>query len=213
MIRLAVILCALMMLSPPGSGAAQPTFANLLRAAQSGDLATVRDLVSRGMDPDTADPAGNTLLMMAAREGRSDVVRYLIGRKAKVDAQNGVGETPIMLASLKGRLDVVKLLQASGAGINHPGWTPLHYCASEGHVEICGFLIRHGATVDAPSPNGTSPLMMATRHGHVEVVKLLLARSANPSMRNDSDGTALSWALKAGHAAIADLLRRAGAKE
>ncbi len=118
-----------------------------------------------------------------------------------------------MLASLKGRIEVVQLLQAGGAGINHPGWTPLHYCASEGHVEICRFLIEHGATVDAPSPNGTSPLMMATRQGHIEVVKLLLALSANTSLRNDSDGTALSWALKAGHITIADLLRRAGAKE
>ena len=121
MLRLIIVLCALIVLSPPGSGAAQSTYEDLLRAAESGNLATVQDLVSRGMDPDTADPAGNTLLMMAAREGRSDVVRYLIGRKAKIDAQNGVGETPIMLASLKGRLEVVQLLQASGAGINHPG--------------------------------------------------------------------------------------------
>jgi ankyrin repeat protein len=126
---------------------------DLLRAAKSGNLATVQDLVSRGMDPDTADPAGNTLLMMAAREGRSDVVRYLIGRKAKVDAQNGVGETPIMLAALKGRLEVVQLLQASGAGINHPAGRRC-ITAPRKAVEVCGFLTTRGA-VDAPSPNGT----------------------------------------------------------
>ena len=137
----------------------------------------------------------------------------MIGRKARVGAQNGVGETSIMLASLKGHLDVVELLQANGAGVSQPGWAPLHYCAWEGHAEVCRYLIERGAAVDALSPNGTSPLMMAARGGHIEVVKLLLARSANPSVRNDSNATALSWALKAGHTAIADLLKRAGAKE
>ena len=101
MLRILLIICSLSIFSQPVSAAAQPTYEDLLVAAQSGDLATVQDLVARGMDPDTADPAGNTLLMMAAREGRTDVARYLIGRKAKVNAQNGAGDTPIMLASLK----------------------------------------------------------------------------------------------------------------
>ena len=192
--------------------AAQQTFEDLLRAAKDGDLQTVQNLVARGMDPDTSDPAGNTLLMIAAREGQMDVANYLAGQKARIRARNGAGETAIMFASLKGHLEVVKMLHASGAEVSGPGWAPLHYCAWGGHTEICRFLLDRGAAVDALSPNRTSALMIAARQGDAEMVGLLLARSANPTIRNDSDASALSWALRAGHTAIAEQLRRAGAQ-
>src|SRR3990172_4194186 len=115
MIRNILFLCFIIILCLPELGAAQATYEDLLRAAQQGKLGTVQDLVAKGMEPDTADPAGNTLMMMAAREGHSGVVGYLIGRKAKINAQNGVGETPIMLAEIRGHLGVVQLLQANGA--------------------------------------------------------------------------------------------------
>src|SRR3990172_4545003 len=186
MIRNILLLYVITMLSLPRIGAAQATYEDLLRAAQRGSLGTVQDLVAKGMDLDTADPAGNTLLMMAAREGHSGVVGYLIGRKARINAQNGAGETPIMLAALRGHLGVVQLLQANGADIDHRGWAPLHYCAWEGHADICKFLVDHGASVDALSPNRTSPLMMAARQGPLEVAQLLFARSANTCLRHHS---------------------------
>src|SRR3990170_209870 len=124
MIRNILFLCLIIILSLPGLGAAQATYEDLLRAAERGNLGTVQDLVAKGMDPDTADSAGNTLLMMAAREGHSGVVWYLIGRKARISAQNGAGETPIMLAALQGHLGVVQLLQANGADLNQRGWAP-----------------------------------------------------------------------------------------
>ena len=192
---------------------AQTTYEDLLRAARDGDLKVVRNLVSSGMEPDTADAAGNSLLMIAAREGRKAVVRYLVDKKARVRLQNGAGETAIMLASLKGYLEVVKFLRVSGSDINPAGWTPLHYCAWGGHVDVCRYLIEQGAHVDARSPNGTSPLMMAVRGGHADIVDLLLAHAADPSIRNESRGSALAWAKRAGDTAIAERLRRAGAKE
>lgn len=191
---------------------AQGPLEELVKAVRANDNASAKALLARGMDMDTSDPSGNTLLMIAAREGHFDLVKFLLDGKAKVRARNGYGESAIMFGALGGHLEVVKVLQAYGAEINHSHWTPLHYAAWGGHSVICSFLLEKGAMIDAQSANGTSPVMMAARQGHVETVKFLLAKSADVKLSNDSGETAMSWALKAGNMDVADLLRKAGAK-
>ena len=44
-------------------------FEDALRAANDGDTATMQQLLGRGLDPDSSDADGNTLLMLAARGG------------------------------------------------------------------------------------------------------------------------------------------------
>lgn len=196
-----------------GHGLAQTPFEDILRAAQKNDVPTLRTLVAKGMAVDTADPGGNTLLMLASREGHLEAAQYLAGQHANFGARNAYGDTAIMMASLKGHLEVVRLLRSRGAEINQPGWTALHYCAWEGRTEVCSYLIEQGAEVNARAPNDASPLMMAAAQGHADAVKLLLAHAADPALRNDAGATALSLALKARKEEIARLLRRAGATD
>ena len=51
----------------------------LLVASGQGDLARVKDLVDRGVDPNSRDEAGFTALMEAAMHGREEVATYLLG--------------------------------------------------------------------------------------------------------------------------------------
>ena len=194
------------------SASAQDPVDDLLKAVQSNQGEAVKALLARGMDIDTADPSGNTLLIIASLEGHFDLAKYFLDHGARVRIRNGFGESPIMLASLRGHLEIVKLLQAYGGEMNHSGWTPLHYCAWGGHDDICRFLLEKGAKIDARSANGTTPIMMAARQGHLETVKMLLANSANANLKNEAGATALTWALKEGKEAVAELLRKSGAQ-
>lgn len=192
---------------------AQDLIEELMHSVQVGDQATVREYLAKGMDVETSDPNGTTLLMMAAREGHFTLSKMLLDRNARVRARNAYGDSAILLASLKGHLEIVKLLHAYGAELDTPGWTPLHYCSWEGRVAVCQYLLEEGARVDAASANGTTPLMMAARQGQSDTVKLLLAKGAKADLRNQAGATALTWALKTGHMETAELLRKAGATE
>ena len=51
---------------------------DILIAVQNSDSATVIDLINRGMDVNTADATGSTLLMIAARNANQGLVEQLI---------------------------------------------------------------------------------------------------------------------------------------
>ena len=189
------------------------TVDSLLTAVRTNNLSGVRELLRRSMEVNTTDPNGTSLLMIAAWEGHAVMVDFLLAQGARVQRRNNVRETALMYAALKGHLEIVKKLQARGGEINHEGWTALHYCAAEGRLEVCQYLLDQKADIDAASPNGTTPLMMAARQGHFDVVKLLLWEHADPQRKSESGQTALSMALRGGFEQAAQLIRDAGARE
>jgi len=182
---------------------------DLVLAARSNELPKVEQMIKTGMDPDTSDPQGNTLLIIAASEGHFDMAKYLLSQRAKVRERNAFGDTPLMLAALHGHLELVRLLAAYGADLNPPGWTPLHYCAWEGHTDVCALLVELGTQVNARAVNGATPLMMAAHQGKLETVRWLLDHGADPGLRTDVNATALDWAIKYDNSQVAELLRNA----
>ena len=189
------------------SAIAQDPVEDLLSAANAGELPKVEAALRGGMDPDTSDPQGNTLLIIAAREGHFDMAKALLDQRANVRERNAVGDSPLMLAALHGHLELVRLLASYGGEVNGTGWTGLHYCAWGGYADVCSLLVELGAKVDARAPNGATPLMMASRQGNLVTARWLLRLGAAPKLKNDSGETALDWALKYGHSDIAQLLR------
>jgi ankyrin repeat protein len=173
----------------------------------------VKELLAKGIDPNTVDPSGEPVLVAAARAGYTATVDALLAAKANVNARSVVGDTAIMTAALNGHLDLVKKLRLRGADIAGTGWTPLIYASTGGHDAVVSYLLAEGANVNAVSPNGTSALMMAAREGRTSTVKLLLTRGANAAHRNQHDASALTWALRGNEQDMAATLRRAGAKE
>jgi uncharacterized protein len=81
--------------------------------------------------------------------------------------------------------------------VNKTGWTPLHYAATAGHVQLISMLLAKYAYIDAESPNKTTPLMMAAHYGTAGAVKLLLEEGADPSLKNDLGLTAIDFAQRA----------------
>jgi ankyrin repeat protein len=200
-----------------GLACALPARADLLEdfiiAVNNDRVATVRELLAKGIDPDSVGSSGEPVLVMAARHNFSAVVEALLAAKANVNAKSTFGDTAIMAAAFGGHLDLVKTLRTRGAGIDGPGWTPLIYAAAGGHDAIVTYLLGEGADINAASPNGTTALMMAAREGKGPTATLLLAKGADVNRRNENGVTALAWALRNNERAMADALRKAGATE
>lgn len=167
------------------------------KAAKFDDIGTVKALVSKGVSPNTVDSKGNPMLILAIWDKSNNVITYLISNKSTdVDLSNKSGETPLMIASINGNMPVVKsLVEQRQAQINHIGWTPLHYAASRGQMEVAEYLILKGATIDSLSQSNTTPLMMAVISGNESLIKLLLDKGANLKLRNDQGFSAIDIAI------------------
>lgn len=168
------------------------------------------ELLQRGFDPNTLDPKGMHGLFLAMKEPSPKVAEVLIADpKTNVEWRSPQDESALMIAALKGETDLVKKLIARDADVNKPGWAPLHYAATNGHVDIMRLLLEHHAFIDAESPNKTTPLMMAAHYGTREAVKLLLDEGADVSARNELGLTAIDFAHRAGRQDVADMISAA----
>jgi len=176
-------------------------------AIKQDDPRVIAALLGRGFDPDTRDPQGLPGLYLALREGSLKAAGALIDwPKTNVEIRTDKDESPLMMACLKGQIGMVRKLIARDADVNKPGWTPLHYAATGGHLAIMDLLLEHHAFIDAESPNGTTPLMMAAHYGSEAAVKLLLEAGADATMKNQLGLTAVDFAYRAGRQGAADLI-------
>ena len=190
-IRYALYLYVLLGFSTAISGSYDEFFI----ALQRDDAAVVRSLLKRGFDPNTVNPKGNPALIAALREPSLAVVTALLESPlTQVEVRTAQDESELMLAALKGDVDICKLLIARDADVNKPGWAPLHYAATGGHIAVMRLLLDNHAYIDAASPNGSTPLMMAARYGTNDAVKLLIDAGADPTLKNTQGMTAIDFA-------------------
>lgn len=176
-------------------------------AVKRDDPALVLSLAQQGFDVNVRDPSGQPALFLAIRDQSKKVVEALFNwPKTDFDPRNGQDETPLMLASLRGDLALAKALIEKSADVNKPGWAPLHYAATNGHVEVMRVLLEHHAYIDADSPNGTTPLMMAAHYGTPGAVKLLLEEGADPTIKNRLGLSAIDFAHRANRTESAEII-------
>jgi len=173
------------------------SYDDFFMAIKRDDAAEVSQLLNLGFDPNTLNPTGIPGLVLAIREPSLKVADVLINwPKTNIEARTPQDESPLMLAALLGLEEVCQRLIDKDADVNKPGWTPLHYAATRGHLAVIQMLIDHDAYIDAASPNNTTPLMMAAQYGTPLAVKLLLEAGADPLLKNDLGLTAIDFAQR-----------------
>ncbi len=102
-----------------------------LRAALSGDTATMRLLLAHGADPNLATLAGTTPLMAASGvnwvvaqtytespQALLDAIRICLDHDADVNAANSMGLTALLGAANRGANDLIRLLAQNGARLD-----------------------------------------------------------------------------------------------
>lgn len=208
-LRIAGALVSVVLSGAQASEVSEAFFTAVLRDSAS----DVRRLLLRGADPNQVDPQrGPALVVAAATRSQRALKALLESPETNVDITNGKDETALMQAALLGDLEVAKLLLARKAEVNKPGWTPLHYACTAGHLEFVRLLIDRSAFIDAQSPNRTTPLMMAARHRHNMIVKYLIEQGADPTQRNEAGLSAADYLTRAQEPELAGWVRARAAE-
>lgn len=171
----------------PGARAAIAA-GSLADAAQRGDVATVRALLTGGGDANAAQGDGMTALHWAADRGDSAMADALLRAKADPMARTRMGDyTPLHIAARAGSPGVVRALLAAGAdvkGTTSSGATVLHLAALAGNPEVVQALLAKGADPNAlESQWGQTPLIFAAERDRPAAITALLKAGANPSIR------------------------------
>lgn len=186
------------------------SFSDFFSAVKRNDVSPLRQLAQRGFDLNTRNEQGEHALFLALRDDAPDISSFLLGQPSvQVEVRTKQDETPLMMAALKGRLELARRLIERKAEVNKPGWTPLHYAATNadaGSLSMTRLLLEHHAYIDAESPNGSTPLMMAAHYGHPSVVKLLLEEGADPLLKNQQGLSAIDFANRAQRAESAEII-------
>jgi ankyrin repeat protein len=143
-------------------------------AAERGDAAQVKRLITAGADVNEKDKAGYTALMWAARNGHTEVAGLLVEARADMNVRDcaSAGWTPLMHAIHKNQNDLARLLIERGADVN----------------------AQAGDCRERKVEGGKSALAYAAANDNAEIVKALLARGANPYGMHGAK-SALSYAV------------------
>ena len=174
------------------------SYDDFFKAIKEDNPVVLSNLMNRGFDVNTISPLGEYALILALREPRLKAARVLIGwPNLNAEVRSAQDESPLMLAALHGLLAECQGLIERGADVNKPGWAPLHYAATNGHLSVMQLLIEENAYLDAESPNGSTPLMMAAHYGTPSAVKLLLESGADPTLKNSLGLSAIDFAHQA----------------
>lgn len=190
--------------------------ARFTQALVKGDLKTAESLLSAGLNPDTRDRFGRTLLINTASFGHNEIASLLLSYHADPNAPTNRNAsqfpaTPLQCAAREGNLQMAGLLIDAGAEVNATGGTevgrtPLSFAVLFNHLDMIRFLIEKGAEVNARD-EGARPLDYAAWHGSLDVVAMLLAHGArlNESARQ-TGATPINEAAYRGHTALIQYL-------
>jgi ankyrin repeat protein len=96
--------------------------------------------------------------------------------------------------------------------LDNDGWTPLHWAACNGHLEVAKLLVANGAAVGAQAYSGQTPLHVAAECGHIDVARFLVANGAPVNDKNADGDTPVHCAAWGGNLEVIKfLLGEAGA--
>ena len=86
-------------------------------------------------------------------------------------------------------------------------YTLLHVAAAFNRTDLINLLLKHGASIDVRSIDGSTALMVASEQGQLAAVHLLLKQSASVDLVSARDGiSSLISAARNGHASVVAVL-------
>lgn len=177
-----------------------------LRAAEIGQREAAMLFVDAGVNLETRNEQGWTLLMVAAFNGQDELVDLLAVRGADVHARDMGGNTALHWAAFSGNELAAQMLIKHHAELNprnDGGSTPLLLAVLHRHLSAALLLIARGADLNAVNREGMSALHKAAAAGYIEIVRPLLAQGADKTLRTAAGETAFDLASRNGHALVA----------
>jgi ankyrin repeat protein len=175
----------------------------LTEAVKIIDVDLVRMLLEAGADVNTSNQDNQTALMLAASLGSLEIAKQLIERGARVnEVETFRGQTALMWAAAENHPDIVELLLARRADVKlrakHDDWprqmtsepraqfrqtgglTALLYATRSGCYRCAVAIVKAGADVNQPNPDGITPLINALDNKSFDIAMFLLDQGAKP---------------------------------
>jgi ankyrin repeat protein len=151
---------------------------------------------------ESANPEGQTALMLVARTGNVDAAKLLVRKGGNVNSREHWGEqSALMWASARRHPAMMEFLLDEGADINAQstardyrrhltkegraksldsgGLTPLLYAIRENCLSCVQVLISHKVDLDLPDPDGVSPLLLAVINSNWDIAAQLVDAGAD----------------------------------
>ena len=174
----------------------------LIEAVKLGDVDLTRMLLGAHADANSPNPDGQTALMLASSLGSQKVAELLIAQGANVNAVESFrGQTALMWAAAENHPEVVELLVAHGADVKRRakaddwprqmtsepraqfrptgGFTALLYATRSGCYRCAVAIVKAGADINQPNPDGITPLLNAIDARSFDIAMFLLDQGAN----------------------------------
>lgn len=193
----------------------------LAEAVKVEDIDLVRMLLDAGANVDSPNLDSQTALMLAISTGSLPISKLLVERGANVNAvETFRDQNALMWAAGGSQPEIVDLLLAHGTkNINlrakYDDWarqmtsepraqfqsrqtgglTALLYATRSGCYRCAVSLVKAGADVNKPNPDGVTPLINALDNRRFDIAMFLLDKSANPHVWDMSGRTAIYVAV------------------
>ena len=158
----------------------------LIKAAGTGDTATVLEALVAGATPDLVNKAKWSALAAAAKQGDDTTLTTILYSDPDVELLSGDKNTPLFEAIKANCSACVTTLLAANANTTTPGWngttafSPAGLAAAEGYLEILQLLVPNSS---APALNSTvggmQPIHWAANKGQNSTLGYLLETGAN----------------------------------
>ncbi|XP_026756929.2 ankyrin repeat domain-containing protein 39 [Galleria mellonella] len=94
-------------------------------------------------------------------------------------------------------IDKAKNIKEAVNAPDNSGYTPLHYAARTGNIDICKILLQNGAIINSQTKSGmATPLHKAAAAGKTDMVKFLIQSGACVEMQDIDGQTVLHKAVE-----------------
>jgi ankyrin repeat protein len=155
----------------------------LFAAVEGNDKAKVEELIKQGVNVNTRDINGDTVLIIAARLGLGEIVDCLLDNGADVNEKDKEGWTALMKTDNR---RIAESLIKHGADVNakdKDGWTALMIAALIGRFDIVKYLVDLGVDLNKKNNMGETALMLfiMSQNYNSDTAKYFIKHGADPN--------------------------------
>jgi ankyrin repeat protein len=155
----------------------------LSAAVQEKDIIRVKQLLSKGADPNQPDEEGTPPLYQAVQYRVPEIVTLLIDHGARLDTKadvyGGAQGTAFQESASNGDLEMAKLLVARGARVDTSAATVISAVASHS-LDFVKFLEQHGASLLSGNNDDGDRQPIHAAADNPEMLIYVLSRGADP---------------------------------